>query len=81
MTLKHLEALDRLYLFEVKSQVKDMTPEEIRSFWGQVKPHKVGVGARAGSSKTGMKWNALLRKLLVVEALFEVAFTEAEEDG
>lgn len=77
MTLKRLQVLDALYLFEVKRALSEMSPDEIRLLWEELEPYKIGVAARAGTSRAGMKWAQLLRKLLIVEKAAELIRSEA----
>lgn len=62
-----MEALTRTPHQLVVKEVEDMTPEEAADIWRHIEPYYVGACARAGGSRAGMEWNAVVRKMSLIQ--------------
>lgn len=61
-----LRVLTEMPYLSVRAEVGEMTVDEARDVWSHVGRYLVGASARAGSRGAGLKWNGLVRKLLLI---------------
>lgn len=53
-------------LFFIQKEVEDMTVDEAKDVWSHIEPFFMGVCARAGSSRVGVKWDMLVKKMSLI---------------
>jgi len=57
----------------IKREVDEMTPEEASEIWGHIEPFFPGVCARASTTKVGIQWNTMVRKMSLIQRKAEEA--------